>query len=321
MDNNIDLETARHVLQLEKQGLEALSHMLDDSFTNIISMLMDIKGRIVVTGMGKSGHIARKIASTLASTGSPALFVHPGEASHGDLGMITKQDAVIGLSNSGESHELSDMIGYTRRFRIPFVAITRNLASTLGRSVDYVLLLPDVPEACWIGLAPTTSSLMMLALGDALAVTLLRRRGFTPEDFSTFHPQGKLGQILLRIENIMHPKEALPLVTRNTLMSEVILVMSQRGFGCVGVIDDQQSLVGMITDGDLRRHMQPNLLNLSAASVMTLEPKTIRPQAIAAEALQCMNHYQITSLFVTTGEYRTPIGIVHLHDCLRYSIV
>ncbi|MEM7654090.1 MAG: KpsF/GutQ family sugar-phosphate isomerase, partial [Pseudomonadota bacterium] len=273
---------------------------------------------VIVTGMGKSGHVARKIAATFASTGTPAHFVHPGEASHGDLGMITGSDAVLALSNSGETNELSDLIDYTRRFSIPLLSISSREQSTLAATSDVALVLPNQPEACPMGLAPTTSTTMMLGLGDALAVALMSARGFSATDFSVFHPGGKLGRRLLKVDALMHSAKSLPLVRVDALMSETIVEISRRSFGCVGVITANGDLAGIITDGDLRRHMGASLLEMRADEVMTPGPKTISPSALAAEALNIMNANAITCLFVLAEG--KPIGIVHIHDCLRAGI-
>ncbi len=286
--------------------------------------LAAIEGRVVVSGMGKSGHIARKIAATLASTGTPALFVHPAEASHGDLGMIVAGDAVLLLSNSGETPELADLIAHCRRFALPLIAITTEPASTLAKQADTVLLLPKMPEACPMGLAPTTSTTMQLALGDALAVALLRRRGFTAADFRQFHPGGKLGARLKRVAELMHTGEAVPLVSPETRMDDALLVMTEKRFGCVGVIDGAGRLIGIITDGDLRRAMGADLLTRRAGEIMTAQPRTIAPSALAAEALHQMSGRAppITTLFVVdpeAGDGR-PLGILHIHDLLRAGV-
>jgi arabinose-5-phosphate isomerase len=313
-----DLAAGRRVLSQEAAALATLAERLDAEFVRALDVLAAAPGRVIVTGMGKSGHIARKIAATLASTGTPALFVHPGEASHGDLGMITQEDAVLALSNSGETQELTDIVAYTRRFRIPLVAITAGAESTLAESADVALVLPENGEACPMGLAPTTSTTLMLALGDAVAVALLERKGFSPEDFHKFHPRGKLGQKFLRVADLMHEGDELPLVEAERVMSDAILVMTTRRFGCVGVLDGAGKLLGIVTDGDLRRHMSPKLLEQAARDVMTANPKTIRPEALAAEALGIMNEKKITSLFVV--EDGRPVGIVHIHDCLRAGV-
>ena len=318
-----DLEAGRRVLRLEVQGLDALATSLGDGFTRVLDVLVAVTGRITVTGMGKSGHIARKIAATLASTGTPAQFVHPGEASHGDLGMIAPGDAVLAMSNSGDTTELDDIVLYTRRFAIPLVAMTAQAESALAEAADATIILPQAPEACPMGLAPTTSTTMMLALGDAVAIALLERKGFSAKDFQVLHPGGSLGRKLLRVSDIMHGPEELPLCRPETPMAEAILTMTKGTFGCVGITQDDGELVGIITDGDLRRHMNPGLLEASAAEVMTGPPRTIRPQALAAEALGIMNGLRnerpITSLFVV--EEARPIGILHIHDCLRTGVV
>lgn len=276
------------------------------------------KGRVIVTGMGKSGHVANKIAATLASTGKPAFFIHPGEASHGDLGMINNDDAVIALSNSGETPELSDIIAYTRRFKIPLIGMTSVAGSTMAKEADVALILPPAEEACAIGLAPTTSTTMMMAYGDVLAVVLMERHGFTAEDFKLRHPGGRLGQRLLKVSDIMHSGSSLPLAKHTDLMTEVLPEMTAKSLGCIGIIDDKGDMAGIITDGDLRRHMADGILNLSAAEVMTKGAKTIRPGALASEAVQIMNDAQITSLFVE--EDGKIVGLLHIHDCLRAGV-
>jgi len=316
-----DLEVARRVLRTEAGALETLAQTLDKSLSRALDLLtLDNGGRVVVTGMGKSGHIARKIAATLASTGTPAHYVHPGEASHGDLGMITTHDAVLALSNSGETDELSDVVDYSRRFAIPLVAVTGRGDSVLAQAADVALLLPPVAEACTHGLAPTTSTTLMLALGDALAVALLERKGFSPDDFKVLHPAGRLGRKLLRVADLMHEGDALPLVAADCPMSEAILAMTTKRFGCVGVVDGQGRLAGIVTDGDLRRHMEPGLIQRGVREVMTANPRTTRPAMLAAEALRIMNERTITALFVV-AEDRRPIGILHVHDLLRAGVV
>jgi arabinose-5-phosphate isomerase len=317
-----DLETARRVLALGSEALTALADSLDDRFAHAVSLLAGATGRVVVSGMGKSGHVARKIAATLASTGTPALFVHPAEASHGDLGMIVAGDAVLALSNSGETPELADLIGHAKRFGLPLVAIVGRAGSTLARAADAALVLPDAPEACPMGLAPTTSTTMQLALGDAIAVALLTRRGFTAADFRVFHPGGKLGARLSRVRDLMHGAAELPLAPPETRMDAAIVAMTARRFGCLGVIDAQGRLLGIITDGDLRRALEGGgdaLLSRSAGEVMTRGPRTVRPETLAAEALHAMNTRAITALFVLDDESR-PVGILHIHDLLRAGV-
>jgi arabinose-5-phosphate isomerase len=313
-----DLDSARHVLRLEAEGIASLGESLGESFIAALDILHNVKGRVIVTGMGKSGHVSRKIAATMASTGTPAQYVHPGEASHGDLGMITPADVVLALANSGETSELRDLLEYTRRYAIPLIAITGRAGSTLDEMADVTLLLPATPEACPMGLAPTTSTTVSMALGDALSVALLERKGFTSTDFRVFHPGGKLGQSLMRVSDLMHEGEGMPLCAGDTPMKEAILIMTAKSFGCVGVLDEDGCLSGVVTDGDLRRHMESGLLDLRASDVMTGTPKTIRPQALAAEAVAVMNQYSITGLFV--AENSKPIGILHIHDCLRAGI-
>lgn len=317
-DAESDLACARRVLELEGAGLAALASRLDERFVAALDLLWNTKGRVIVTGMGKSGHVGRKLAATLASTGTPAHFVHPGEASHGDLGMVTRQDSVIALSNSGNTAELAAIVGYAKRFSIPLIGITGRAQSQLAEQAEVALILPETPEACPLGLAPTTSTTVMLALGDALAVSLLERRGFSAQDFQVLHPGGTLGARLLRVKDLMHGRERLPLVSPETPMSETILAMSAQPFGCVGIVDAAGRLTGIVTDGDLRRHMGGDLLTRTAGAVMTRGPKTIRPQALAAEAIGYMNDRRILSLFVVEEE--RPLGIVQLYDCLRAGV-
>ena len=314
-----DLAVARRVLEIEGAALARLGESLGESFTAAVEVLAGAGGRVVVTGMGKSGHVGRKVAATLASTGTPALFVHPGEASHGDLGMIASDDAVLVLSNSGETPELADIIDYTRRFKIPLVAIVGRAPSTLADTADVALVLPDCAEACPMGMAPTTSTTMTLALGDALAIALLERADFAASDFRELHPGGRLGRRLITVADIMHEGERMPLVEAGVVMSEALLVMTTKSFGCVGVVDPDGRLAGVITDGDLRRHMAADLLSKPVAEVMTTAPKVIRSNALAAEALWVMNERAITSLFVCAADGK-PLGILHVHDCLRAGV-
>ena len=313
-----DLERAKQVLMLEAAGLSKLANSLDEILSDTLDVLENIKGRVIVTGMGKSGHIAKKIAATLASTGKPAFFIHPGEASHGDIGMIGDDDAVLALSNSGETPELDDIIAYTRRFKIPLISMTSRAKSTIVKESDIALILPPAEEACFIGLAPTTSTTMMIAYGDVLAVVLMARQGFTADDFKLRHPGGRLGHRLLKVSDIMHTGAALPLAKKSDPMTEVLPEMTQKSFGCIGIINKAGELVGILTDGDLRRHMANDILNLTAGEVMTIEAKTIRPNALASEALRIMNDNKITSLFVARED--KIVGLVHIHDCLRAGI-
>lgn len=311
------LETARRVIETEIAGLEQLIQTLGGNFDKAIEVILAVKGRVIVSGMGKSGHIGRKIAATFASTGTPAQFVHPAEASHGDLGMVTKSDAVLVLSNSGETPEIADIVAHTRRFDIPLIGVASRAESTLLRQADVALVLPAAPEACGNGIVPTTSTTMTLALGDALAIALMEHRKFTPEHFRTFHPGGKLGAKLAKVGDLMH--DDMPLVTEGAPMSEALLTISQKGFGVTGVTDSQGQLAGIITDGDLRRHMQ-GLLDLNAAQVMTRNPRSITAGALAEAALAQMQDRKITSLFAVDAENR-PVGILHIHDCLRAGMV
>jgi arabinose-5-phosphate isomerase len=316
------LVSALRTLETESGGLAALAAAMADGlgapFAAAVETIRAARGRVIVTGMGKSGHVARKIAATLASTGTPAFFVHAADASHGDLGMITSDDVMMALSWSGETEELKDLITYSRRFRISLIAVTVNLDSTLGKAADIVLELPSVREACPHNLAPTTSSLMQLALGDALAIALLESRGFTAVDFGVFHPRGRLGAALKFVRDVMHPDAAVPLIARGAPMSEAIVEMSAKGFGCVAVTEPTGKLAGVITDGDLRRHMGADLLQAPVDAVMTSSPKTVRPDQLASEALQLLNASKITALIVVDAD--RPVGIVHFHDLLRAGL-
>lgn len=314
------LATARRVIGEEANALTVLSDGLNDSFAKAIDLLLAVKGRVIISGMGKSGHIARKIAATFASTGTPAHFVHPAEASHGDLGMMTGGDVVIVLSNSGETPELADLVAYTRRFRIPLIGVANNPDSTLIGQADIGIILPQLGEACGTGVVPTTSTTMTLALGDALAVALMEHRQFTPENFRQFHPGGKLGARLSRVRDLMHTGDTVPLAGSHTPMSDCLLTISQKGFGVVGVLNNDAQLCGIVTDGDLRRHMA-GLLKMTAGTVMTPAPMTIGPDALAEEALAIMQDRKITCLFVVdpTGSGKVT-GILHIHDCLRAGV-
>lgn len=314
------LATARRVLETEATGLLELAKLLGDSFMQAIDMISAAEGRVIVSGMGKSGHVARKIAATMASTGTPAFFVHPAEASHGDMGMIVRGDVVLALSNSGESKELLDLIEYTRRFAIPLIGVTGRPDSTLGSKSDIVLLLPPVPEACPNGLAPTTSTTMSLALGDALAVALLERKGFTAKDFKVFHPGGKLGQQLMRVMEIMHTGDKLPVAPDTIGAEEAIRIISEKGFGCIALTGADGRLTGVITDGDIRRKLSSGILTKKAADIMTASPLTAAPSTLVAEAMAVMNglknQRKITALIVVDAEQK-PVGLLHIHDCLR----
>lgn len=315
----VALETGKRVLHTEVAALREMADTLGTSFVAILDLLSAVTGKVVVTGMGKSGHIAAKIAATLASTGTPAFFVHPAEASHGDLGMVTRQDAILALSNSGETPELADMIAYARRSAIPLIGITSKARSTLAEESDAAFVLPMFDEACPHGLAPTTSTTLMMALGDALAVALLERKGFTVDDFRVFHPGGKLGQKLLRVSDVMHGSVALPLCAPDTPMSEALVIMTGKSFGCVGIVDASGVLVGMVTDGDLRRHMDDLFMQKKAGTVMTANPLTLSPLILAEEALLRMNTRAITGIFVVDSSCH-PVGFLHIHDLLRSGI-
>ena len=317
-NGNDYLRSARNVLKTEAVALNATAASLGPAFLDALDIIAKTNGRVIVSGMGKSGHVGRKIAATLASTGTPAFFVHPGEASHGDLGMITKADTLFMLSNSGETTELADLVAFASRFSIPIISVTSVRKSTLAEAANAALILPNSPEACPMGLAPTTSTTMMLALGDAIAVALLERHQFSPTDFHTLHPGGKLGKKLLKVSDIMHGNDELPLIAPDVPMAEALLVMTTKRFGCVGIIEKGGTFLGIITDGDLRRHMDPALLIEPAGNVMTKSPATISPNALASEALAIMNTRSITNLFVLDGNY--PVGIIHIHDCLRAGV-
>lgn len=309
------LTSARNTLTAEAAGLTQLADALGDNFVQAVDVLEAAQGRVIVSGMGKSGHIGNKIAATMASTGTPASFVHPAEASHGDLGMITQDDVVLALSWSGGTQELASLLNYTTRFKIPLIAITSGADSLLGKAATICLTLPKAEEACPNGLAPTTSTTMQLALGDALAVALLERRNFSAADFKNFHPGGKLGASLSRIADVMHQGEALPLIDGAMKMDEAIVVMTEKGFGCLGITDDKGKLIGIVTDGDLRRHMADDLLTKTASDIMTAEPQTIGGDKLTAEALSLMQESKIQCLFVC--EQELPIGLVRVLDLLR----
>lgn len=321
-----DIQKAKDVLDLESKALKALSDSIDKKFSNAVDTIHNIKntpqtGRLIVAGIGKSGHVARKIAATMASTGTPAYFVHPGEASHGDMGMITENDAVLMLSNSGENTELSDLIHYTRRYNIPLIAITSNADSTMAKHADVPLIMPKMDEACPNGLAPTTSTTMMIALGDALAVALLKRMGLTPEQYKVFHPGGKLGQRLMSVTELMVSMENMPIIPSTSKMDEALITLTEKNLGAVIVSDDNKTLKGIITDGDLKRHMGPDLLEKSVIDIMTTSPKTINSEALAVEAMNIMTekagHY-LSSLIVMDGD--NMVGMIRLQDCLQAGL-
>jgi arabinose-5-phosphate isomerase len=316
-----DLAAARRVLRTAADALTSLGEALDGEFTRAIDTIVAAQGRVMVSGMGKSGHIARKIAATLSSTGTPAYFVHPAEASHGDLGAITRQDVLLMLSWGGETAELTDLITYAKRFGIPLIGIASNADSTLMQAADVKLALPRAQEACPMGLAPTTSTTMMLGLGDALAVALMERKGFSADQYRDLHPGGSLGRALIRVSDLMHAGDEVPLAREDATMREVLLIMSEKRFGCVGIVKDDGALAGIITDGDLSRHIDgDNFLGRSARQVMTKNPKIAHLDQLAAEALAFMNEKKITRLFVLPESGRQPVGILHIHDCLRAGL-
>ncbi|WP_227285669.1 SIS domain-containing protein [Boseongicola sp. H5] len=320
MDKTFDQmirDTAARVLRIEGQAVSDMAENLPPDFEASVEAILDVKGRVILSGIGKSGHIARKISSTLASTGTPSAFVHPAEASHGDLGMIMPGDLAILISNSGETAELRDIVAHVARFSIPMIGISGQADSTLMRAADLRLTLPSAPEACIIGMAPTTSTTLTLALGDALAVAVMERRGFLPEHFRTFHPGGKLGAQLSKVAQLMHGVEELPLVRAETAMGDTLLEMSEKSFGIAGVVGDHK-LIGVISDGDLRRNMD-GLMDRTAGDVATRNPRSIGPDMLAAEAMAMMSESKITALFVVDDTGR-PIGLLHLHDCLRAGI-
>jgi arabinose-5-phosphate isomerase len=309
--------TAQRVLQIEGEAVSAMADDLPADFEAVVEAVLATRGRVILSGIGKSGHIARKISSTFASTGTPSAFVHPAEASHGDLGMVMPGDLAILISNSGETAELRDLVAHVARFQIPMVGVSGNPDSTLMQAADYRLTLPAAPEACAIGMAPTTSTTLTLALGDALAVAVMERRGFQPDQFRTFHPGGKLGARLSTVAQLMHGAEELPLVPPGTPMPDTLITMSEKSFGIVGVVEEGR-LVGVISDGDLRRNMD-RMMTSTAGQVATPSPRVIAPGDLAAEALAQMSENRITALFVIDAEGR-PIGLLHLHDCLRAGL-
>ena len=321
MAANKDIEVAKQTIDREVEALRVLENSLDETLTKALDILQHTKGRVIVTGMGKSGHIGRKIAATMASTGTPAFFLHPGEASHGDLGMVTVNDTVLAISNGGESKELSDILVYCRRFNVPTIAITKNPQSSPGKNSNLVLKLPDNGEACPLGLAPMSSTTATLVMGDILAANLMVRKGFTAEDFKLRHPGGKLGAILRHVSDIMHTGDELPLIGDDAIMQDALITMSAKMLGCVGIVNKAGDLIGMITDGDLRRWMAPNLIEEKVVNVMTKNPRTIRSDALIAEAVNTMNNTGrgITNMFVV-DDGKKPIGIIHIHDCLRAGV-
>jgi len=320
MAENKDIINARRTIDREIEALRVMEDSLDETLTQALDLMQNCRGRIIVTGMGKSGHIGRKIAATLASTGTPSFFIHPAEASHGDLGMITKDDIVLAISNGGESKELLDILLYCRRFDIPLIAMTKNPASSLGRNSGLILKLPDNGEACPLNLAPTSSTTATLVMGDLLAVDLMERKGFSENDYKQRHPGGKLGALLRKVSDLMHTGNEMPLLDEDAIMQDALITMSAKMLGCVGIINKQGDLIGIITDGDLRRWMSPNLISEKVSTVMTKTPKTINPEALAIDAVNMMNNTGngITNLFVVKD--KKPIGVIHIHDCLKAGV-
>jgi arabinose-5-phosphate isomerase len=322
------LASAARTIATELEGLRQLekalasgskANALPGNFTRAVAAISACKGRVIVTGMGKSGHVARKIASTFASTGTPSSFVHPAEASHGDLGMVTADDVILALSWSGEARELADIIAHARRFKVPLIAITANPGSALGRQANIPLVLPKSKEACPNGQAPTTSTTLQLVMGDALAVALLEARGFSADDFRLFHPGGKLGAQLSFVRAVMHSGDALPVVSEGTILSAAIPVMSAKGFGALIVTGADGTLAGVITDGDLRRHMSPDLPSRRVEDLMSRGPQTIREDQLAAQALEILNSRKITTL-VVVDDAGCPAGILHIQDLLKLGV-
>ena len=312
----MEVSVGKKVIELEIKALSLLKKLISKDFKKAVDTLIKVKGKIFISGIGKSGHIGSKIVSTLSSIGSPSFFIHPSEANHGDLGMITKNDCGILISNSGEASELINLILYCKKIKIPIISITSNKKSTLAKKSDIVLLIPKDIEACPLELAPTSSTTCTLVLGDALAVTLLKKRGFTTQDFLELHPGGKLGQMLLRVKDVMKKDKLIPLIKSNSKVSQAILIMTSKGQGCVGVVSPNKGeLVGIITDGDLRRHMAPSLLQKNVSVIMTKKPQTLPPETLVGKALELMNSLSITNIFITTK--KKPLGIIHMHDILK----
>ncbi len=319
-DTEAFLRTARQVVTDEARALDVLADSLNEDFAEAVQLILQATGRIIISGIGKSGHIGHKIAATLASTGTPAYFVHPAEASHGDLGMVSKEDVVLAISNSGEAPELANLLAFTRRFGIPLIGLSSKPESTLMKQADVHLLIPSMGEACGFGMVPSISTTLTLAMGDALAIALMKYRDFKPEDFRAFHPGGKLGARLSTVRDLMHTGSALPLLASNVAMSDALIEISQKGFGVAGVTTADGQLAGIITDGDLRRHMD-GLLTKTAVQVMTENPTTIGPDALAEEAVAIMNDRKITSLFVVEPDADgQALGLLHIHDCLRVGL-
>ena len=319
--SQIELDKISAIKTIDSE-IDTINHLKDsvkaENLTKALDFMQNSKGRIIITGMGKSGHIGRKIAASLASTGTPSFFVHPAEASHGDLGMITEDDVVVAISNSGESRELIDILNYCKRFGIKLIAITKNAESSLGKAGDVVLELPNNGEACPLGLAPTSSTTATLVLGDILTVGMIERKGFSKEDFNDRHPGGKLGSILKRVSDLMHTGQEMPILDENSNMQAVLLEMTSKRLGCVGFINQTGDLTGILTDGDLRRCLSSKILEEKAIDLMTRNPKTVSPNAMTAEALKIMHDKKITNLFVLEG--KKPVGVIHIHDLLNNGV-
>lgn len=319
VQENLDKNCAIRTVNNEIDTIIKLRDSIDSNLTKALDLMQHVKGRIIITGMGKSGHIGKKIAASLASTGTPSFFVHPAEASHGDLGMITEDDVVIAISNSGESRELVDILNYCKRFGIKLISITKNVESSLGKAGDIVLCLPNNGEACPLGLAPTNSTTATLVLGDILTTGLIERKGFTKSDFNERHPGGKLGSILKRVSDLMHTGDEMPILDKNSNMQQVLIEMTSKRLGCVGFVNEDGELVGMLTDGDLRRCLNPEILNKKAFDLMTKNPKTTSKQVMASEAMKMMHDKKITNMFVV--EDKKPIGVIHIHDLLNSGVM
>ena len=317
------ISAAKQVLEIETKGMNLLKDSIGDAFVQAVNLMFNTKGRVIISGMGKSGHVGQKMAATLASTGTPSFFVHPSEASHGDLGMLTKSDTLVTISNSGESREMGDIISFSRRFGIPMIAITGCPTSSMAQAADIVLLIPnkkDAPEACPLGMAPTTSTTTTIALGDALAVALLEMRGFTREQFHDRHPGGKLGNVLLKVSDVMAKGDEMPIVSPTMMMADALVVMTEKSLGCLGIVNENGVLIGVITDGDLRRHMTADIIVRQAQDIMTKNPKTIPPNMLGTEAVGLMNSAKITNVFVVDADGK-PLGLLHLHHLLQAGVV
>lgn len=315
---NADILSAVKTIDTEIEAINELKKLLNGNLTQTLDLIQNSKGRVILTGMGKSGHIAKKIAASLASTGTPSFFIHPAEASHGDLGMITNDDVIIAISNSGESRELIDVLNYSKRFGIKLIAITKNAQSSLGKAGDIVLLLPSSKEACPLGLAPTSSTTATLVLGDIITVALIERNKFSKAQFNQRHPGGKLGSILQRVQDLMHTGSEMPILDENSTLNQLIIEMTSKRLGCVGLINKNGELTGIFTDGDLRRCINHDIKETKAAEIMTKNPITTTKETFASEIIKIMNQKQITNMFVI--ENNKPVGTIHIHDLLKNGI-